>query len=400
MHLNTSWNVPLSVRWFFAQATNRANNSLAREGWQIQDDHHSYTQDEVDSIHSQVIAKIPAEATKVIDLGCGCGEFYQALKAARPDVTYIGLDLIPDNIDEAQRAKGEVVVAGVLPGDTVTVGSVTLTAASSQSSGALDFSVEGNDKKVAASLVAAINDSGNGLNGVVEASVDRGSTVVVIRAASLGEAGNATAYSSSDATRLKTAGANLEGGVDAGVFTIGNLWEYLNEAAMDWDFLVSINTAFTFTNPNFTDALFDLINAKSPKGFFILGSKDQATEAFLANKMAAALSESVNVTSSYYTGPRDFLEDNLVKELTPFYIVRESTPAVAPEIPLRTKAVTSGLYQKALGREYGKLFAARGEAIPTDCPGVVTSGGLITGTTTVPLQSDWVYEIQPSLMDS
>ncbi|MDB4278209.1 hypothetical protein N9917_01265 [Deltaproteobacteria bacterium] len=507
------WSTLLALRVFWDKAQEHADDPLKRLDWAV-DPHHDdslgHSQSEVDDIYAEVIAKIPAGATKVLDLGCGEGGFYRALQVAKPGLAYKGIDLVPENIEEAQTAKGIITMAGVQSGDTVTLGAVVLTASGSQTASGLDFDESiiqatgtvtcagvqaGDEVKVgrggvvltasgsqtasgldfdetagtdilvadslvaavndagnglndivtadnaggttavvtftavplgtggnesglhtsapvrlawgqieggvgsnvdtASSLVAAINDSGNGLNGTVVASNDNGtSAVVTVRAAALGTGGNATTLASSQGTRLAVSGATLADGVDAGVFETGNMLEFLAEATVDWDFIVCIGSALTYTDNSAAKLLFDLINAKALRGFIILADPRQAEAQFLTDNMVPALAESVNVAESYYEGARAFLDDALLKNLVPFYIHRDSTPATAPALPAGFCDIATGQYNRALGRAVGKREAAQGREIPADFKGITSTGGRVTGRTTTTLDTDWVRKVR------
>ena len=504
-----NWSAVRSLRWFARTAEEHPNDSLTRFGWkglrETADDH---DQADVDAIYSEVIAKIPAGATKILEIGCGDGAFYRALKAADPGMGYRGIDIVPENIADAETAKGTVTVAGTQSGDTVTIGAVTLMAGNSQGPGGLDFDVSvvqasatvtvasvqagnriqvagklfeasgsqtasgldfdegagsdilvatslvaaindagngvnpfatadnaggtsavitvtavdvgsaadiplrtfastmvtsaedlaggvGSDVEAATSLVAAINDAGNGLNSIVSADNNEGtSAIVTLRAATPGTAGNSTGLTSSNGSRLATSAATLGNGVASGVFEIGNVWEYLAETTADWDFIVAIGSVFAFTSIRERDLLFDLVNSKASKGFIIVADPDNATPAFLASKMAPAIAESVNVAESYYEGARTFLDDSLLKTLFPFYIHRDSTPAAAPaDLPVQCRPISTGAFNRALGRDYAKREARKGNPPPADFGGITTTGGLVTGKGMVTIEADWTKGI-------
>lgn len=75
---------------------------MAPDDFQARYDWTEHTQSEVEDIWDEVVAKVPAGATKVLELGCGGGGFAAKLKAARPDIEYIGVDLVPENIAVAE----------------------------------------------------------------------------------------------------------------------------------------------------------------------------------------------------------------------------------------------------------------------------------------------------------
>lgn len=389
------WDTALALRTFWGKAQDCPEDSLDRNGWAVDPDDAAgvgHDQSEVASIYAGVIAKIPAGATKVLDLGCGDGAFYRALKAAKPSLGYLGLDLVPENIRDAQSARGTVTVAGVQGGDTVTIAGITLTASGSQSNGGLDFNeAAGTDEDVAASLAAAINAAANGLAVTVRAT--QKAAVVTVWAAATGTAGDSIALGSSTGTRLAVSGATLAGGVAPGSFVLGNLWEYLAEATVDWDFIVSIGTALAYTDKRHRTLLLDLIDAKAPKGFVLLAAKKQVTSS-VTERMTGILAASTNVAASYHEGTRNFLADALLKDLAPIYIHRESTSATAPTIPAGLRHIATGRFNQVLGRATGKRDAILGKAIPTEFKGIEATGGLVTGTATKTLDAEWVRGVR------
>lgn len=85
----------------------QAESQLLRNDWA-----QGYTPAEVSSFHNDLAALVPAGA-KVLDLGCGTGLFYAALSALQPGITYTGVDLSVEAVEEATAA---------FPGATWTVG--------------------------------------------------------------------------------------------------------------------------------------------------------------------------------------------------------------------------------------------------------------------------------------
>jgi SAM-dependent methyltransferase len=69
-----------------------------RYGW----DNHS--QAEVESIWDEVVALIPAGVTKILEIGCGGGGLFHKIRAAYPSVDYLGIDMVPENIDTARAS--------------------------------------------------------------------------------------------------------------------------------------------------------------------------------------------------------------------------------------------------------------------------------------------------------
>jgi len=381
-----SWSGARALNVYRGLAKRRPDDWLVRYGWTDHD------QAEADSIYDEVIAKIPAGATKVLEIGCGDGRFYRALNAAEPGLDYLGIDIVPENIAEAATAKGTVTADAVEADDTITIEGVTLTAGSAQGSGDLDFDATGDDRATASSIVAAINDAGNGLSGTVVASNNSGlSAVVTVRAATAGTGGNALALASSNGTRLAVSGATLDGGLDPALFAVGNAAEFLAEATVDWDFIVSIGCLFDCTDTAETEYMFHLLDTKASKGFMVLASPQQIPEAFLDARMTEVLATSTNVADSYYTGARDFLLDALVKGMRPFYVHRDATTRdAAAALPERLQTVVSGRMNGILSRQDAREATRAGEAVPSDFTGVTTSGGLVTGTEVAAIDDKWV----------
>lgn len=67
-----------------------------------------------DAVFAQILSKIPAGITRVLDIGCGNGDFAKVLHETRPGVIYRGLDLSKENI---AHASSNLEVGGVLPGN-------------------------------------------------------------------------------------------------------------------------------------------------------------------------------------------------------------------------------------------------------------------------------------------
>jgi len=103
-----------------------------------------------------------------------------------------------DSTSDAVAASGTITCANVSADDTVTIGSVTLTAKASPS-GENQFSQAGTDTADAASLVSKIN-AHSVLSKIVSASSDAGE--VTITALQKGLVGNHIALASSNGTRL------------------------------------------------------------------------------------------------------------------------------------------------------------------------------------------------------
>lgn len=267
------WNNATALRTYRKKALVNPGNFLKESGWEPREAGKTkFTEEQVDSVYAEIIAKIPAGATKVLEIGCGGGRFAAALRAADPAIGYRGLDVVPEHIATAKAA---------LPAED---------------------------------------------------------------------------------------------------FVIGNVWEYLAEAEVDWDFVISINCLFYCTDARGDHILFKLLDAKAPKGFLVLGDIDHAGTSFLDHRMGSAAAASENHTS-YHKGARDFLSNGDLKSaLRPFYIVRDSTSAVAPPVPNRYRSLKRGELNDVLSIQDAKVEASQGNAIPETTTGYVLSGGLVTGT--------------------
>ncbi len=95
---------PLSLKFFASRALLHPDDWEKRFNWDSQADDGSdgFTQAEMDAIYAEIIAKIPAGVTRVLDLGCGDGRFGALLKTLKPGVEYRGVDFVPENIEAAR----------------------------------------------------------------------------------------------------------------------------------------------------------------------------------------------------------------------------------------------------------------------------------------------------------
>jgi len=64
------------------------------------------------SVYNAMLSKIPAGVTRVLDIGCGGGDFATVLHAARPGVVYRGIDL---SLEAIAAATASLQVDGNLP---------------------------------------------------------------------------------------------------------------------------------------------------------------------------------------------------------------------------------------------------------------------------------------------
>jgi SAM-dependent methyltransferase len=74
-------------------------------------------------VFTVMLSKIPAEVTRVLDIGCGNGDFAKVLHATRPGVNYRGIDL---SMEAIAVATSNLEVGGSLPGNVeLAVGNAT-----------------------------------------------------------------------------------------------------------------------------------------------------------------------------------------------------------------------------------------------------------------------------------
>jgi len=238
---------------------------------------------EVESIWDEVVAKVPAGATKVLEIGSGSGEFYQKLIAARPGIEYLGIDLVPQNVEDARTLVGD----------------------------------------------------------------------------------------------------------DPALFEVSTAWDTLMRDDADWDFVVSVHAAFSYTDPKYNPLLLQLLDAKSPKGFIVVADPAPFRAVLLANGMAPVLANSTNVAESYYEGARGFLADGLLKGLHPFYVHRDATSTEVPAVPAKLCRVKSGGLNRALQKTHWKReIRVLGNPEPTDFKGIDVSNGRATGISTKAVDAD------------
>jgi hypothetical protein len=364
----------------FYNLTQVAQSWEERYGWT------NHTQAEVEAIWDEVVAKIPAGATKILELGSGDGGLYRKIKAARPGVGYVGVDFIPENVRDAARSRGTITCASVAAADTVTVAGVTLTASGSQTDGGLDFDeTAGDDVAVATSLVAAINAGANAVTGVHASNYNGASAVVTVWATTPGTAGDAITLASSSGTTLAVSGATLTEGLDPTLFQVGGVRETLMDPAADWDFVISVACVHTFTDDRGHRELFELIDAKAAKGYLIVADKGRVPNTWLSAWMTSALATSVNAVESYYDGTRAFMADALLKGLWPYYVHRDSTTAATPPDPPEYLLVfKNGRANKCFAKaQHADALYRKNLAAPTDFEGVVVDAeGRVTGMAT------------------
>ncbi len=64
------------------------------------------------AVFAAIVSKVPAGITRVLDIGCGNGDFAKVLHATRPEVTYRGIDL---SLEAIAAATANLEVANALP---------------------------------------------------------------------------------------------------------------------------------------------------------------------------------------------------------------------------------------------------------------------------------------------
>lgn len=264
-------------------------NSAARTFWSLASredfnkrfDWDQHDKAEVEAIWDEVISLIPNNVTKVLEVGCGNGEFCQRLRAARPSLEYVGIDIVQENVATCQA---------LMPAET---------------------------------------------------------------------------------------------------FEHGNVWEYLRRDDRDWDYVVSIATCFTYTDMRHNRELLQLLDAASPKGFFVVGRRrDYLKETFLTQYMPQVEAASTNISDVYYEGTRAFLDDSLLKGLWPVYINRDSSSRELPDYGKGARRLCTfekGSYNRVLAHAQAVKAKRRGDPIPTHVSGIVQTKGIRTGSTTIPV---------------
>jgi len=97
------WSSTLALRYYRRLAVVYDADFARRYDWVAPDNapDDGFDEAEVTAIYGEIIDKIPADAS-VLEIGCGGGQFAEALKTAKPGITYKGIDLVPENIDAAE----------------------------------------------------------------------------------------------------------------------------------------------------------------------------------------------------------------------------------------------------------------------------------------------------------
>ena len=107
------WSLPISLKLYQGLADRFPRDRVLRYNWGRSKS--GFSIEEIDAIYAEVIDKIPSGSIRVLEVGCGGGHFAAALKSARPDVQYTGIDLVVENVEAAKA---------LVPGETFEVGNV------------------------------------------------------------------------------------------------------------------------------------------------------------------------------------------------------------------------------------------------------------------------------------
>ena len=157
----------------------------------------------------------------------------------------------------------------------------------------------------------------------------------------------------------------------------GNVWEYLQDfdgsPAIDWDLILSSVCAFMDTPRPGDQELLQLIDARAPKGFVILGAKDRMMSAPFQGALAKVLAASSNVTSHHFdadfTGtPFDGLNlaaSHRTQDLHPVWIFRDATTTTAPVPNPRWQVVASDVLEIARSQLTAKKGIMTGNVATT-----------------------------------
>lgn len=184
-------------------------------------------------------------------------------------------------------------------------------------------------------------------------------------------------------------------GGDPALFEIGNAWDTLLRDDADWDFIVSIHTAFSSTDARHHYDLFRLIDAVSPKGFAFVADLSDIKDVRLDMWMSEAIGTSTNVAESYHTGARGFLDDSLLKGLSPVYIHRDATTAEAPVVPERVCILKNDKYNRAVQRfHWLREVRKNSNPEPSDFPGVDVTDGRVVSTGTKSAVPDRIADLE------
>lgn len=176
-------------------------------------------------------------------------------------------------------------------------------------------------------------------------------------------------------------------------FVVGTAEEYLSQAPVDWDFIVSVHCMFSCTNNRGREVFFQILDAKAEKGYVLVADGDQAGA--LEDLFATAVGDSIGVAESYISGARDFLTDATLKNvLSPVVMVRTGTNPVAPELPQRFCVVEREVYNELVAQHETRKQLFAGNSKPTQVKAVTTnSRGLVTAFGDKAVDTKWVEKV-------
>jgi len=178
-------------------------------------------------------------------------------------------------------------------------------------------------------------------------------------------------------------------------FVLSTAEEYLAGAPMDWDFVISIHCAFSCTTKKDAPVLFNLLNAKAPKGFLLLVDPSQVER--LTPSFNAAVTTSTSVSEQYVSGDRGFLPSVMLKEvLAPVLLVRSGTSAEVPVLPDHMAPMRTGVFNHTLSEQLVKAAKSSGQPVPTTFPGVTITEG-VASSEDVEVSPELVARISPRL---
>ena len=63
-----------------------------------------------ESVNPDLLSRIPADAKRVLEIGCGSGMLGKAYKSINKDVTYIGIELMEEPASKAMHCIDHVIV--------------------------------------------------------------------------------------------------------------------------------------------------------------------------------------------------------------------------------------------------------------------------------------------------
>jgi cyclopropane fatty-acyl-phospholipid synthase-like methyltransferase len=108
-------------------------------------------------------------------------------------------------------------------------------------------------------------------------------------------------------------------------FKVMNYWNALVEE--HFNFVISEGVLFSTTDKKYTELLFDLLNSKATKGFFVMAivlPELGIPKEIMESKMAKAIENSNGIEEYYFKGKREKLSKIPVQLNRVFYLVRKS----------------------------------------------------------------------------